>query len=317
MPSMSDGTPTGPGQPRMPWEPAPTEGEAPQPPAPRPPGWTPPESTDPTTAWTPPQAVPASPPAGPAPAAPPPGQGGLISSAPSGWGSPQPVATEVAPGLTFADTPSRVVAYIIDWIILHLRDHDRRRRPGQHLRGDHQRHGLEPRGQGRRGYGIDHLRPHRSRVLRRILDRRPPGDDRSAGDEHPGRERVRRAPALAGAGDSPLAWPGQLDRAARDPAEPRLCLGPHAAAVDDHPADLDRDQPHEAGLARSVRQHRARSPGGSGVRRRDGVPRHRRSTGAPVGDLDHRTPLPRRAGEHDPLGGRRLDQPVSRPAAPG
>ncbi len=118
MPSMSDGTPTGPGQPRMPWEPAPTEGEAPQPPAPRPPGWTPPESTDPTTAWTPPQAVPASPPAGPAPAAPPPGQGGLISSAPSGWGSPQPVATEVAPGLTFADTPSRVVAYIIDWIIL-------------------------------------------------------------------------------------------------------------------------------------------------------------------------------------------------------
>ena len=314
---MSDGTPTGPGQPRMPWEPAPTEGEAPQPPAPRPPGWTPPESTDPTTAWTPPQAVPASPPAGPAPAAPPPGQGGLISSAPSGWGSPQPVATEVAPGLTFADTPSRVVAYIIDWIILIFAITIVAAVLGSifAVTTSVTDSNLAGRVGGATGsiifalIGLAYFVGSWTGGRRATIGQR--AMNIQVGNAFDGRplsleQAIRRWLGLG----SWIALLGIL---------PSLvsASGLMQSAVDDHPADLDRDQPHEAGLARSVRQHRARSPGGSGVRRRDGVPRHRRSTGAPVGDLDHRTPLPRRAGEHDPLGGRRLDLAVSRPAAPG
>jgi uncharacterized RDD family membrane protein YckC len=98
----------------MPWEPQTPEGAAPEPDAPPPDsGWTPPEPTDPTTVWTPP------PPAAPTPwQAAPTGSGGVITSAPVGWSPPPPSAAEIAPGLTFADTTSRVVAYIIDSVIL-------------------------------------------------------------------------------------------------------------------------------------------------------------------------------------------------------
>jgi uncharacterized RDD family membrane protein YckC len=111
---MSEGSPPDPGQRRMPWEPQTPEGPGPEPTPPPPEGgWTPPEPTDPTTVWTP------SPPAAPPPwQGAPAGSGGVISSAPVGWSPPPPSAAEIAPGLTFAGTAARVVAYIIDTIIL-------------------------------------------------------------------------------------------------------------------------------------------------------------------------------------------------------
>jgi uncharacterized RDD family membrane protein YckC len=48
----------------------------------------------------------------------PPGQGALLSSAPVGWAPPPPPAAEVAPGLVFASTTNRVIAYIVDVILL-------------------------------------------------------------------------------------------------------------------------------------------------------------------------------------------------------
>jgi uncharacterized RDD family membrane protein YckC len=67
--------------------------------------------------WSPAPQTPPTAPADPA-APPPPGQGALLSSAPVGWAPPPPAAAEVAPGLTFADTGSRVVAFIVDTILL-------------------------------------------------------------------------------------------------------------------------------------------------------------------------------------------------------
>jgi uncharacterized RDD family membrane protein YckC len=102
---------------RMPWEP---EAPPPDPTPAEPPaeGWVSPSPTDPTTVWTPPAATEPPPPATPPPWQPAPDQGTLISSAPVGWTPPPPAAAEVAPGLAFADTPARVVAYIVDLIIL-------------------------------------------------------------------------------------------------------------------------------------------------------------------------------------------------------
>jgi uncharacterized RDD family membrane protein YckC len=115
---VSEGTPKDPGHRPMPWEPQAPQGGAPEPAPPPDSGWTPPEPTDPTTAWTPPQSAASVPPT-PTPWQPAPSEpGGLISSAPVGWSAPPPDAAEVAPGLTFADTTSRVVAFIIDSIIL-------------------------------------------------------------------------------------------------------------------------------------------------------------------------------------------------------
>lgn len=42
----------------------------------------------------------------------------MISSAPVGWSPPPPPPTEVVPGLIFASTASRVLAYIIDLVFL-------------------------------------------------------------------------------------------------------------------------------------------------------------------------------------------------------
>jgi uncharacterized RDD family membrane protein YckC len=118
MPAMSEGTPNGPGQPRMPWEPETPQVEPPGLPPPARPGWTPQELTDPTTPWTPtpaPGPAPAgTPSSGPIPAVP----GGIISASPTSWARPPAAQVEVAPGLTFADTTSRVIGYIIDWIVL-------------------------------------------------------------------------------------------------------------------------------------------------------------------------------------------------------
>jgi uncharacterized RDD family membrane protein YckC len=119
---MSEGTPKDPAQPRMPWEPEPPAGGTSEPPTPPDPGWKPPEPTDPTTVWTPtpPTDRPASPPPWQPPAPLPPGQAGLITSAPVGWGAPPPAAAEVAPGLVFANTTARVIAYVIDLVILYF-----------------------------------------------------------------------------------------------------------------------------------------------------------------------------------------------------
>jgi uncharacterized RDD family membrane protein YckC len=124
---MSGDPPNDQPPPRMPWEPEPQAPGATPPEQPPPgTGWTPPSPTDPTTVWSPaPPAQPLTPPVGDpassAPQPPPPtGQGALLSSAPIGWGAPPPAAVEVAPGLTFASTTSRVVAYIVDMIILSI-----------------------------------------------------------------------------------------------------------------------------------------------------------------------------------------------------
>jgi uncharacterized RDD family membrane protein YckC len=113
---MSEGSPPDPGQRRMPWEPQTPEGTgADSTPPPPEGGWTPPEPTDPTTVWTP------SPPAAPPPwQGAPAGSGGVISSAPVGWSPPPPSAAEIAPGLSFADTTSRAVAYVVDVLFLGL-----------------------------------------------------------------------------------------------------------------------------------------------------------------------------------------------------
>ncbi len=119
---MSEEPPNDQPPPRMPWEPEPpAAGSTPEPPPPPGTGWTPPSPSDPTTVWSPapqtpppPATDPASAPQTPAP----PGQGALLSSAPVGWAPPPPPAAEVAPGLTFADTGSRVVAYIVDIVLL-------------------------------------------------------------------------------------------------------------------------------------------------------------------------------------------------------
>ncbi len=105
----------------MPWEPEPpAPGARPPEPPTRGTGWNPPAPTDPTTVWSPtPPAPPLTPPAGEPGSAPvAPGQGALLSSAPVGWAAPPPAAPEVAPGLTFADTGTRVIAYIVDVVIL-------------------------------------------------------------------------------------------------------------------------------------------------------------------------------------------------------
>ena len=117
---MSEGTPKDPGQPRMPWEPETPAGGTPEPVTPPDTGWKPPEPTDPTTVWTPapPTDQPASPPPPWQPPPPPTGQGGLITSAPVGWSAPPPAAAEIAPGLAFADTTSRLVAYLVDGVIV-------------------------------------------------------------------------------------------------------------------------------------------------------------------------------------------------------
>lgn len=114
---MSDERPNEPTGRPMPWEPKAPDGDLPTEPPTTPPdrGWTRAEpATSPTdrpTVWSP----------SPAPTTPPPpGPGGLISSAPVGWSAPPAAITEVAPGLAFADTASRFVAYMVDLIILGL-----------------------------------------------------------------------------------------------------------------------------------------------------------------------------------------------------
>ncbi len=114
---MSEGTPNDPNKPRMPWEPEPPADDAAPPSTSPDSGWTPPSPTDPTTVWTPAPSADTRPPTPPPWQPAPPDQGGLISSAPVGWAAPR-AAAEVAPGLAVADTTSRVVAYIVDLIIL-------------------------------------------------------------------------------------------------------------------------------------------------------------------------------------------------------
>ena len=102
----------------MPWEPeTPDAQPTPTPPEPPAEGWVPPSTTDPTTVWTPAPSIEPTP-TSPSPWQPTPDQGSVISSAPVGWSPPPPAAAEVAPGLAYADTVSRAVAYIIDLIIL-------------------------------------------------------------------------------------------------------------------------------------------------------------------------------------------------------
>ena len=117
---MSDEPPSDPPRRPLPWEP--TESDRGQPPEPPNPsldsGWTtpeppPPSPTDPTTVWSP-----ASPGVPPTPTPSPPAQGGLVSSAPVSWSPPPWASVEVAPGLAYADTTSRAVAYFVDLVIL-------------------------------------------------------------------------------------------------------------------------------------------------------------------------------------------------------
>ena len=147
MAGMSDGTPDDPTRRPMPWDPQPADANAD---AKEPPPDIPPADAAPTEVTPSPQAD-ALPPDAPPPGAPPlepqsaePVQPGLISAAPVGWGvaqdptvgtpppgapgtggppvgwAPPPQTAEVpgAPGLSFADTVSRLVAYIIDSVIL-------------------------------------------------------------------------------------------------------------------------------------------------------------------------------------------------------
>lgn len=148
---MSDGPPEDPTQRPMPWDAQPPDGNV-NPPGP-PPAEPPPESAP--TEVTPTPLTPDAPP--PAQPAGDPAQPGLISAAPVGWGAaqapgpsgppatggwgapqapgpsgqpgaggppvgwaPAPQAAEVpgAPGLTFSDTVSRFIAYVIDSVIL-------------------------------------------------------------------------------------------------------------------------------------------------------------------------------------------------------
>lgn len=128
---MSDPTPEDPARRPMPWEPQPPDAAgAPPPPADEPPApeplapepLTPPADDSPTTQT--PGLISAAPigwaagagqPAGQAGAPPPPG-------AQTSWAPPAATTTEVpgAPGLAFADTVSRFVAYIIDAFIVGL-----------------------------------------------------------------------------------------------------------------------------------------------------------------------------------------------------
>jgi uncharacterized RDD family membrane protein YckC len=70
----------------------------------------PPPTVPPPVPPTPEVASPPSPPASP-----------IISASPGptvAWGAPPPPRTEVAPGLVFAGTAPRLVAFIIDWILI-------------------------------------------------------------------------------------------------------------------------------------------------------------------------------------------------------
>jgi uncharacterized RDD family membrane protein YckC len=88
--------------------------------------WTPPSdgAAAPPAATPPPAAAEAPPPATPAPdTAPPaaPPAGPLISASPAptvAWGAPPPPRTEVAPGLVFAGTAPRLVAFIFDSFLI-------------------------------------------------------------------------------------------------------------------------------------------------------------------------------------------------------
>ena len=197
-------------------------GTPPEPPPPPGTGWTPPSPSDPTTVWSPaPQSRRHRPPIRPPRRRPrhrPPGQGALLSSAPVGWAPPPPPAAEVAPGLTFADTGSRVVAYIVDVILLAIVGSIVVAIvgvPTPDFADSGQITGL--------GSPAATLASAAGRlpVLRHLLVRRPARHDRPAGLQHPGRQRVRRQGAQPRAGDPALARPGQLDRPVRDRPEPR------------------------------------------------------------------------------------------------
>jgi uncharacterized RDD family membrane protein YckC len=115
-PATSPEPPSEPAQPdpgtetaRFPWEPAP-----PPPPSPAAGGWTPPPPAEPTPAAP---GADAAPPATGTPTPPAPGSAGPSVL----WATPsEAVVAEVpgAPGLRFADTTSRFVAYLIDFFIL-------------------------------------------------------------------------------------------------------------------------------------------------------------------------------------------------------
>ena len=139
--------PPGPPEQAPPPEPAPPEPTPPEPPPPAsatPPA-EPPAPDAATTAWTQPtppappapvsgsswtQPPPPASPAGPSwgqpsvpPPSPPPASGGpILSASPSeptvGWAMPAPGPAEVAPGLTYASTVSRFVAYLIYLILV-------------------------------------------------------------------------------------------------------------------------------------------------------------------------------------------------------
>ncbi len=82
-------------------------------------------SSGPPVGWGTPTAPADAPPDPAAPPATPPVQSPLISADPApavAWAAPAPAAREVAPGLVFASTGSRFVAYLIDLFILGVID---------------------------------------------------------------------------------------------------------------------------------------------------------------------------------------------------
>ena len=317
---MSGDPPNDQTPPRMPWEPEPP-GE-PEPPAPgaTPPepstpetGWTPPAPTDPTTVWSPtPPAPPLTPPAGEPGSAPlAPGQGALLSSAPVGWAAPPPAAPEVAPGLTFADTGTRVIAYIVDVIILAI--------VGAIIGAI-----VDPT--NLTADDFDDLMAANSPVaalLNVLVDaayfiafwtggRRATIGQRlfniQVGNAFDGRalsleQAIRRWLAFG-------AWIGLLGVVpGLFPVATLLGLVWLIVLL-----DHDRDQPHQAGPPRSVRQYRAREPVRRGLEwPRQGLPRDRRRAVPGVGGFDRG---PRScsgsSGQHDPLRDRRVDLGLGR-----
>jgi uncharacterized RDD family membrane protein YckC len=100
----------------------PPDGRDPDTPEPAPPPIEPPAGEAPSQAWTPENTTfgaPPTPPTQPAPTSP------ILSADPTpapapavAWTSPAPAPAVGAPGLTWADTPTRFVAYVIDSILV-------------------------------------------------------------------------------------------------------------------------------------------------------------------------------------------------------
>ena len=273
---MTDGNPGDPNTRPMPWDAKPADAGA-TPPEPEP------FDSSPTEVTPTPTPEPAVEEPAPEPAAPePPAQPGLISAAPVGWGATQgstltpptaqpgdPAAPAVgwapppsqaqvpgAPGLVFADTVSRFVAFIIDGIlgIIAVHRRDLRLRRG----GRDQRRGQHADGRGGLVAFVVILSALYFVFFWTGGRRATPGQrlfNIQVGNAFDGAAAVGRPGVQA------LARLRRVPDPARRSSRPRRAGQPRAPPVVDRPAHHDGHQPDEAGSARPVRQHGARPPG--------------------------------------------------------